>query len=222
MKFVYPDIENVFDTDIDKVNSLIIENQNLMVSLLEDVNNLLQGKDGISVLSENDKELQFDKFAELIFQYVPFSINTKSLISKVSSAFEKNAMLDERYSQTMEMLGKIESYLFDLSQNFSGDFVFSKINISSLIKSVGIEFNEDYNSLGEKLVDYFELVTEYDKRKLFITLNLRDFINDKETELFIDTVLCHGYNLIMIDSHEHKLLKNENRIIVDDSLCIIK
>ena len=90
-----------------------------------------------------------------------------------------------------------------------------------LIKAVSPSFREEYDSLGEKLIDYFELVTEFDRKKLFITLNLRSFITDNDMQKFIDTVLSHEYNVIMIESSERRLLDKEKRYIIDSSLCEI-
>ena len=46
-------------------------------------------------------------------------------------------------------------------------------------------------------------------------------ISDREAEFFLETTLHHGYNLIMIESCEHKRLPNEQRYIVDAALCEI-
>ena len=84
-----------------------------------------------------------------------------------------------------------------------------------------MEFREDYDSLSEKLVDYFELVEKYDRKKLFIIYGMRSFVADKEMELFLETVLQHGYNVLMIESGERDRLPSESRYIVDSSLCEI-
>lgn len=222
MKFTYPEIETVFETDCDKVNTLIIENQNLFTALQTDIYDQISGLDGKSVLSENDKLLNFGKSSEILVQFVPFRLNTKSLQTKVSSAFEKTAANEDYFAVTNKILGDIEAYLYNVSQNLNCDLNFPKVNISSLVKAVGFEFSEDYDSLGEKIIDYFELVTEFDRKKLFFTVNLRSYLNGKESELFLETVLKHGYNVIMFEAFEHKLLTNEKRVIIDSSLCEIK
>ncbi len=222
MKFVYPEINNVFDTGGENVNTLIIENQGLMVRLLGDIYAQSEGLDGKSALFDNGKELPIGKSMELLTQFVPFDINKKTLLSKICSALEKEAASDEYFVKTNELLGTVEAYLNELSSGFRCDLDFSKINFSSLIKASGAEIEENYDSLGEKIIDYFELVTEFDRPKLFFTVNLRSYLSDDETYLFIDTALKHGYNLIMAESHEHKRLKNEDRFIIDSDLCEIK
>lgn len=222
MKFVHPEIETVFDTDCDRVNTLIIENQQLFTKLQMDLYEQISGLDGKAVLSDNGKMLGFSGFSELLNQFVPFKLNIKTIQAKVIASFEKLAVNEEYYRLTEEVLKNIEIYLYNVSQSLNCDLNFTKLNISSLTKLAGFEFNEDYNLLGEKIIDYFELVTEFDRKKLFFTVNLRSYLKDEESEMFMDTVLKHGYDLIMIEASEHQLLKKEKRVIIDASLCEIK
>ena len=66
-----------------------------------------------------------------------------------------------------------------------------------------------------------ELVTEFDRRKLYLTVNLRSYISDNEAYEFMKTVLNHGYNVIMLESSEHTHLDEELRYIIDADLCEI-
>lgn len=223
MKIVFPEIDYVFDFGIyNTVYTLVIENQRLFGKLIGSIYLQLTGDDGTGVVSEGDKELSFNKCVEMITQFFPFEMNRKSLLGKIYASIEKQAQSEEMYLETAELMSQIETFLFRLTQGFSCDIVFPKINISTLLKASGAEINEDYDSLAEKIVDYFEVVTEFEQKKVFITVNLRSFITDEETKLFIDTILSHGYNVIMIENFEHTNLSNEKRIIVDSDLCVIE
>lgn len=221
MTFVYPEISNVFDTDNDSVNTLIIENQNLFAKLLTDLKTQLCAGDGFAVVSDGDMILPTDKNLEVLDCFVPFELSKKALIGKAEKLLEQYAIRDENYEKTMEILSQIERFLIDISFDLSSDITFEKISFTSLIKSSGIRFNEDYDSLAEKIIDYFELVTELERKKLFVTVNLRSYISDCEAQKFLDTVIQHGYNLLMIESSEHTRLNREKRYIVDSSLCEI-
>ena len=95
------------------------------------------------------------------------------------------------------------------------------MQIGSIIKAAGVEICDDYESLGEKLIDYFQLVNELLGRKLFVTLNLRSFFTAKEAQLFMKTVASHQFDVIMIESFEHQRLEEEKRLIIDADLCLI-
>lgn len=221
MKFVYPDIDIVIDTDVDYVNSIVIENPNIMYAMLQDINEQIMGNSGISVVSDNNKILEISKSVEIITQFIPFEINKKSLVNKFMTKIATHAKSAEYYEKTMEVLSEIESYLIDLLWELDGNFEYDSIAIDSIIKAIGIKFREDYDKLSEKIIDYIELVTEYERKKLFFLVNLRSYVDDKEIEFLIETALGHNFNIILFDNCEHRKINNEKRYTIDNDRCII-
>ena len=221
MKIAYWELSDVICTDNGKLNSLIIENQGFMCRFLSDMYNQANGNDGKIILSEDNTPISFAKNVEIIDGFINFDINSKTVLSKLSLKMENNALYGENYQRSVELLSTIENYLIDMSFDFPCSISFPKLSLSSLIKSSGAVIESD-GSISERVSDYMELVTELDKRKLFITLNMRSFIDDEEMSLFSDTVISHGYDVLMIENHAYSMLKNENRIIIDSDLCEIR
>lgn len=222
MKLFIPEIDFLFDFKEESVCSLVIENQNYLYSIMIDVQNQLEGLDGNVIISEENVPISFKKNVELLDQFFPFSLNQSWLVSKAISELSKEAISDTHYYKTMELMSIIERYLLELSFDAKGDIVFQKINPETLIKAMGFGFRDDnYDKLTEKIIDYFELVTEYDRPKLFITYNLRSIISDVEASLFIDDVKKLGYNVLMVENSARNLLSDEKRYIIDESLCEI-
>lgn len=221
MKLVLPEINHIFEDNQEYVNELVIENQGLFYRVLMDIYNQSQGLDGVAVLSENDKQLSISKYLEVLDKFIPFELSKKSLLTKLSSEIEKKAMEPENYQTTMELLSGIEKYLSDITFDFNCDIVFNSITIASLIKSSGISFSEDYDSLGEKLIDYIELVNEFDKSKLFILVNVRSYMDDNELDKFVETIIRHEYKVLLLESKENIAIKGLKRYIVDKDLCEI-
>ena len=134
----------------------------------------------------------------------------------------QNIALDEsHYLETKEMIGKWEQYLIKLSLDLVGVFEFSKISIETLIKAAGIRVDDDYDNLGEQLLDYFELVQEYDGKKLFILVNLRSYLSDAEMNLFLQNIVERDIQILILESSEHPILEWECRHIVDADFCIL-
>lgn len=221
MKLVYPEIDHVFDTRCGKVPSLVIENQALMYRLLCDLRAQLLGKEGKCVVSLGGRVLPTEKSVELLSEFVPFTLNKKALVNRASVILERSVMEGEFYGEAVELAGLVESFLLKASAGLTGDVFFSRVGFSDLLKASGLEFREDYASLGEKLLDYMELVSEYEGEKLFVLYNLRCLISDREAELFLDSVLRHGYNALILDGCEHARLSGEQRYLVDEDLCEI-
>lgn len=211
----------VFDTEIQQINTLIIENQTFMKNLLKDIYGQLDGFDGQCIVSEKDTLLSFPKRVELLDRFVCFDINQRHLISKLINVIEQTANQAENYEKTMRILSDIERYLYDLTFDLSGDIVFNKLSIASIVKYAGLEIRDSYQTDTERIIDYMELVREYEADKLFITYNMRVVVSDHEMQQFVDTVLSHGYHLLMIENQEYSRLIHEKRWIIDSDLCEI-
>ena len=130
-------------------------------------------------------------------------------------------MSDDHFLITSELLSNIESIMYNLAFDLDFDLDFSSINIESLIKSVGVLLKDTHETLGEKIIDYIEIVNRLERRKIYFLINIRSYISDEEMLLFIETVLQHDFDVIIIESAERPLLKGELRYVIDKSLCEI-
>lgn len=221
MKIKFHGISEVFDTDNELINSIVIENQSLLTDICMDIYNQTSGLEGKTVVSDNDKPLDMGKHVEILMQFIPFDLNKKSLLNKIISRAETIANEPDYYESTVAEMAGLENYLWKIVENMEGNIFFSKLSIASIIKAVGMEFEEDYKSLGEKIIDYMELVREYDRDKLFIFVNLRSYIEDNEFIEFLDTISRKQFHAIIIESCERTLCSKEKRFIVDCDYCEI-
>lgn len=221
MKFVFPEIDFIFDSECGKINTLVIENASLFISLLRDITSQLAGFCGKSVLSDGNKELPVQKNLVLLDRFIPFELSTKAIVTKINSDLEKKAVSEDFYSQTTEFLSAVERYLSELTFDYSCDVDFTKTDIGSLITAAGVEIRSSSDSLSEQLLDFFALTTEFVGRRFFVTVNLRSYMTFDEAELFMKTALLHGYEILMLEGFEHKRTGFENRLVVDEDLCLI-
>ena len=218
----FPGIEQDFDCDSNEyINTVVIENPNLLCKLLLDIESQLQGNDGKTVLCENNKILPIDKYLELHSCFIPFNINQKGLVNKITKRLNENAIDPDHYLKSTEIVSELERYGMELSLGLVGNIEFTNLSIDNLIKSIGPSIVDDYDSLSEKLLDYFELVREYDRGKTFVLLNLRSFLHQGDLQCFVDEILMRGYQVILMESREYPQLEKERRYVVDESLCEI-
>lgn len=222
MKLAYSDISGVFRFDQPFVSTLVIENQSFLRKLLKDLYASLDGVPTAAILSIENKPVEFSKYAELLTDFVHFNINQKSLINRICASLEHTAVSAENYLETQKLLGEIENKIDEWAFTFPCDIVATKISVSPLLKAVGIEINDTYQGEAgdaERVIDYMELVREFDRDKLFITVNMRSFFSDTVIESFMQTAISHEYKILMIESKSHPLLALEKRLTVDEDLC---
>ena len=121
-----------------------------------------------------------------------------------------------------EKLGFINRQLNTLCNELPFEISITKMNMSSLIKSVGVEIRDDFVSTAEKVIEYMDLIRHLEKAdKLFILINYRSYITDDELCLFYDTVLSHGFHILLLESSSRVKLLTEYRITIDSDLCEI-
>ena len=115
MNFVYPDINFVFNTTEKGVHTLVIENQSMFQTLITDIYDQIQGSDGKSVISFENKPLPFAKHCEILSQFIPFSLNKKTLVTKITQLLTTRAVVDEHFVEMAELLAKVETIMYDLA-----------------------------------------------------------------------------------------------------------
>lgn len=221
MKLVMKGIETVLDCSENKICTVVVENQRMLYNIIEDIERQIQGLEGESVLSEDNKILRMDKYAEQLMQFMPFDLNKKTLINRIVSYMQKIAVDEIHYEKTREFLAAWEKYCYDLEFELPVSLEFTKVNIESLLKSSGITISDDYDSLAEKVLDYIHLVECFECKKLFILVNMRSFVGNEEMQEFINNAVSRHYEVVLLDNREYPLLKNEKRYIIDADMCEI-
>lgn len=219
MTFTYPVIGKVETVEGEGVVCVVIENKRFYSELICDLCAQIEGSRGKAVISDGIKILDPAKAVDLSASFFPFEINRKNLISKIVSAMEKQAQTAEYFEKTAELLCGFERYMDDLSLDFSCDLIYNKLNVSSLIKAAGIEIADDSTTLSEKMLNYMELVREFEGNKLFITVNMRSFVEDPEAAAFLESAVLHKFDLLMFEGVSYNVLPHEKRLTVDTDLC---
>lgn len=214
-----PYIEAELDFSKQSVPTLVIENPPFLRSILQDLYNQADGADGTLVLSENNKRLDIEKWVEIIDNCLHFDLNRKPLLTRIISSIEKNAMSESNLLKTNEMLQVLLSYLNELKFDLNCDIVYSNCTVGGILKGIGISIRDDYKNPLEKLIDYMELVREFERNKVFIFINLRSFFSDSEIESFLKTILDHAFHVLLIDAISTKKISMETRITIDKDLC---
>lgn len=222
MKYCHPYFDSALVTGGDKINTVTIENAAAFSEILRDIASSIDGNTEHSTLFRDDKSLPFSSNAELLSSFFPFDLNKKTLLGKIAGALEKEALSPEKYQETVKLTAATEVFLSNLAEAFDCHLFFGKISPASIIKSSGMEIVDDYSSLPEKLLDYFEMVREFERNKLFFTVNLRSFLSDKEAEAFFRSVVMHEFSVIMFENKDYPKSKWEKRLILDADLCTIE
>lgn len=199
---------------------LVIENQDLFTAFISDVNDQINGLEGRTVMSLDNNPVKISSNLEMISQYIPFDINTRTLITKLHKKFEDYTFNEKYFLQSNKLQQKIIEYLFMLSGELDFDVEFNnELNLINLFKAVELKFNENYNSISEQIIEYMKIDKYFNSDKCYILVNIRDYINDNEIDEFYKLILYNKIKVLIISGGDHPKSEYEEKHLIDFDLC---
>lgn len=219
MKLVYGDMEQMICFDGGTVRELVVENKKLFFEMVNSAVTQADGLRGKFVLSVENKPVEFSRYADVTLQFAPFSVNRKHLLTKLYAALEQQALAAEHYLQTVELLGKLEAYLFRLAEELPPPIRCQKLAVGPLIRALAPEVEDTDEEPLEKIFSYMELVRELDRDRLFVMINMRTYFSDEEMERFAESVCLHDFHVLLLESTSYGRLPHTKRYTVDEDLC---
>ncbi len=222
MKLVLPDIDHVFNTENGLYNTIVIESPQFLTKLLLDIYAQIDHQEGRCIVSIDNKPVPLSKYVEVLSDILRFDINKKPLLNRIATAISNRLIESEYYEATMKILADIERVLDDIVYDMDGDLIFPGLSSVGLVKMANPVIADDFERITDRIIEYMDLVTIYESEKLFITLNMRSFIDDEEMQAFADTIIRHGFQVLSIENREYDTLAQECRFIIDEDLCEIQ
>lgn len=219
-------MHNVFTKPItfdeNEINYLIVENPALLTNMIIDLIGQQNGNDGEFVLSENYVPIEISKNAELVTDAFSIDVNKRKIITKLYSILTEKANT-ELYMQTNEIKAQISAYCQMLTEQV--DFPLDtdcEPDISGLIKLCNIQLKEEGECIADKLYEYMKASREFLKKKFFVFVNIRSFVNETDMLNLYKMIQYEKYTVLFIESTDRdKISSNERYRIIDSTLCEI-
>lgn len=205
-----------------KINVLVMESQEVYADFMEKIIRSLEGQEGIFVLYENEKKLNFGKNVEMIFSPLLLDLNSKRIQSYLFD--ELKEVSDEyAYEAKERMNAVIVNYLDELAQKVSYPLKFRlELDEKQLFKQyeVGIEYNE-YNLL-EKTMNYIQIQSSLCARKVLFFANAKSYFTGEQLQELYKCAFYNKMHLIMVESFKNTVLQEEKYCIIDTDKCLIQ
>ena len=222
MKLAHPFIENHIIFAENKINVLVVENQSLFVNMIEDIKNQLEQEEGEFVLSNQLDIIPLRNNAELISNYFDLDFDSKKIQNKISAFLKETAYAEENYVKTNEVISMLQSYFYELLD--SSDYPLKMSNetdAAALIKMAGIKADISNGSLLEKLTDYILLMQDMQGIKLFVFVNLKTFLSERELQNFYSFLFYKKAQVLLLENTAREKLPEEVLHIIDQDMCEI-
>lgn len=218
----HTDLFRVLEFAENTVSVLVIENQILLRSVVSELLSQVSSGDGEFVLSDDHEIVELHKAAEIITDPFRLDMADRRFQSKINQEAVRvcNAELETETVNLLASANRLGAALV-ASLDFSADYT-APADISGFLKLLDLHIETNDMVLPERLLEYVKLCRRFLGKKLFIFLNLKNFLSDNELRLFYDAIIYEKFDVLLIEGvQRQKTCAYERVYIIDSDLCEI-
>lgn len=223
MKLIHEKITYGFEFNDEYFNVLTIENSKFFRGLIQELVNQTQGKEGSFVLSHNYKELDIKKNVELIINPFILEFNQKKIIDHIYNELREIAYDEERYLITSNIMSQVEKLIIDLIDCTDYPLLLQNVfDFNLILKSFKVQVMDLEQELVERLVSYMELLTQLNPKRVFVLVNIYDYMKDDEIDALLYDLNIKNIKVMLVQRYKSDRKHNyEKNILIDEDLCEI-
>ena len=191
------------------IHTIIFENKKYYRENILELIRQHKGYEGSFILSDNNKEVSFDKNSYFISDLFNIDINNKKIISKVYGELLKNVVDD--IVEYNKITSHIREYFETLVFNNNLDLEYNdEIEANSLLKLGDFKIQFEESNYLEKLIKFLKVLVELCNIKVIFIVGLYRVFSVKEVEKIYKEVCLNKINIINIEYQQFNNLSNEN------------
>lgn len=222
MKLVHPEMPYALLSNEAVCAEWIIENANDFSSYIQEMMKQCRGEEGRFVLSQGEKELDFVKGVEVIFDLFSADCNDRRILNKMYAQLEQLAYGEQFFVQTQELAQRLQSYVMNLEQETEYILnVEQSMDFAAIMKALGVKFETLEVTFFERLIRYMKLMASVLKKRLFVLVNARSFLSNEQLEMLMEELKYQDWKILFLESCARDCIPGVPRCIMDKDHCII-
>jgi len=220
MKICHYDFSTPFDID-SGVGILVVENATKFVQYCNDFFAQQNGENGDFIIDDGDKVFSFKKNGCIVFDYFSMSICDKKILSGLYDQIKIS--IDDAYLQDYyDLIGRMSGFcdLISIESPIAIDYN-ADLSIQDFLKTMKVKPIEHKKTLAEKIVDCLDAQAKFVGTKLFVLVNMRAYLDDKDYSLLVSHFNYAPYSVLLLERTQCNRVNNEPMRIIDNDLCEI-
>ena len=209
MKIINKNWQRKIEIEDNIIYTLVFENKKYYRENIIELINQHKGNEGSYILSNDNKEISFDKNSYIITDIFNIDINNKKVLSKIYSSLLKEIVED--ISSYNELSTNIRVYFEKLIFNSSLEIEQGEeIDMSSLLKLGDFRVHVENDDILEKFVKFLKVLSELCGYKIIFVVGLHTVFTQEEIIEIYKEVCLNKINIINIEYQQFKNLSNEH------------
>ena len=209
MKIINKNWQRKIEIEDNIIYTLVFENKKYYRENIIELINQHKGNEGSYILSNDNKEISFDKNSYIITDIFNIDINNKKVLTKIYSSLLKEIVED--ISSYNELSTNIRVYFEKLIFNsFLEIEQGEEIDMCSLLKLGDFKIHVENDDILEKFLKFLKVLSELCSYKIIFVVGLHTvFTQDEIIEIYKEVCL-NKINIINIEYQQFNNLSNEN------------
>ena len=209
MKIINKNWQRKIEIEDNIIYTVVFENKKYYRGNIFELINQHKGNEGSYILSNDNKEISFDKNSYIITDIFNIDINSKKVLTKIYNSLLKEIIED--ITSFNELSTNIRLYFEKLIFNSSLEIEQGEeIDMSSLLKIGDFKIHVENDDILEKFIKFLKVLTELCSYKIIFVVGLHNvFTKDEIIEIYKEVCL-NKINIINIEYQQFKNLSNEN------------
>ena len=209
MKIINKNWQRKIEIEDNIIYTLVFENKKYYRENIIELTNQHKGNEGSYILSNDNKEILFDKNSYIITDIFNIDINSKKVLTKIYNSLLKEIVED--ISTYNELSTNIRVYFEKLIFNSSLEIdQGEEIDMFSLLKLGDFKIHVEQDDILEKFVKFLKVLTELCGCRIIFVVGLHTvFTQDEIIEIYKEVCL-NKINIINIEYQQFYNLSNEN------------
>ena len=206
------------------IYTIVFENKKYYRESILELIRQHKGYEGNFILSNNNKEVSFDKNSYFISDLFNIDINNKKIITKIYGELLK--VVTDDIAEYNKITSYIREYFETLVFNNNLDLEYNdEIEANSLLKLGDFKIQFEESDYLEKLIKFLKVLVELCNIKIIFVVGLCRVFSVEEVEKIYKEVCLNKINIINIESEYQNIKKsdcyNELVYIFDQDNCEI-
>lgn len=207
------------------IHTIVFENKKYYRENILELIRQHKGYEGSFILSNNNKEVPFDKNSYFISDLFNIDINNKKIITKVHGELLK--IVTDDIAEYNKITSYIREYFETLVFNNNLDLEYNdEIEANSLLKLGDFKIQFEESNYLEKLIKFLKVLVELCNIKVIFIVGIYRVFSVGEVEKIYKEVCLNKINIINIESEQQSVKKsdcyNEKVYIFDQDNCEIQ
>lgn len=190
------------------IHTIVFENKKYYRESILELVRQHKGYEGNFILSNNNKEVSFDKNSYFISDLFNIDINNKKIITKVYGELLRNAL--DNIAEYNKIISYIREYFETLVFNNNLDLEYNnEIEANSLLKLGDFKIQIVESNYLEKLIKFLKVLVELCNIKVIFIVGLYRVFSVEEVGKIYKEVCLNKINIINIESEYQNIKKSD-------------